>query len=203
MGTCICMCPSRSWLANGHLGALMGSWWKVRAAQPRAAACPGRRTACPAAADHWRSRCPARCWRDRTRPARSRRTDCPDCGPAPCGRSPAAAPAPPESAWSGPGDRTGSCAASSSVNSCTANSHSGKVAAVDGFPQVATVEVVVGRLQLHGLVPHRGLDARAWAASGTSRRWIRPLRFTSRKLWMPKPSIMRSCAGWRGRSWPT
>ncbi len=39
-GTCICMWPSRCWLANGHLGALIGIWWKF--GPPRRDSCVSR-----------------------------------------------------------------------------------------------------------------------------------------------------------------
>ena len=37
---CICMCPSRWRLANGHLGALIGIWWKL--AEPSRDSCVSR-----------------------------------------------------------------------------------------------------------------------------------------------------------------
>src|SRR5664280_1508194 len=36
-GCSICMCPSRCWFPNGHLGALIGIWWKLT--EPRRESC--------------------------------------------------------------------------------------------------------------------------------------------------------------------
>src|SRR5664279_2574637 len=41
-GCDICMCPSRCWFPNGHLGALIGIWWKLT--EPRRESCVSNRT---------------------------------------------------------------------------------------------------------------------------------------------------------------
>ena len=153
------MWPSRCWLANGHLGALIGIWWKLgpprrdelRVEVGEQAALQQRIVAEVDARDDVGGA--------DTPPARSRRRSCPASGPAPCGRSSCSGTSSSGISLVGSRWSNGNASASSSVNSCTPNSHSGKSPACDRLEQVAAVEVVVGALQLHRLVPHRRLQA--------------------------------------------
>ena len=90
-----------------------------------------------------------------------------DCGPAPCGPPRAGGSFPPESAWSRPERRSRTCRPGSWVKVCRQNSHSGKVALVDGIPEIAAMEVRIGAIDLHALRPRPPTARPVWAANGT------------------------------------
>ena len=193
VGCSIDICPSRCWLANGHFGALIGSWWKL--GEPKR--------------DSWVSRY------ENSRPCSSGSfeksmpgTRC-DGQNATCSVSakkllgqrsstmrPITFKGTSSSGISFVGSRwsKGNLAASASENSCTANSHSGKLPAwiaskrsrrwkSGSAPAILTVS--------SHTVDCKPSFGRQWNLTKVES----PASLRSRKLWMPKPSIMRSERG--------
>ena len=70
-----------------------------------------------------------------------------------------------------------------------------EVAAVDGVPQVAAVEVGVGAVDLDGLVPHHRLHAELRLPVELDERRLAGRRSTNRNVWTPKPSMNRNERG--------
>jgi hypothetical protein len=83
--------------------------------------------------------------------------------------------------------------ACSSVNSCTLSSQAG-LAGLQGFKQVAAMEVVVGGLQRQRFVPHGGLDAQ-FGSPVELDKVLSPWALISRKLCTPNPSMVRRLRG--------
>ena len=71
----------------------------------------------------------------------------------------------------------------------------GEVALLDGFPQVAAMEVRVLAGDLLRLVPGQAVHAQLGLPVELDEVRYRPCALTKRKVWTPKPSIMRKLRG--------